>query len=67
MPSEGNIREGVRWSNGFVCILEGIIVQSRPRGLEAPLEAGALGNSWEVGLFQYVRQCGCICDGVFVY
>ena len=41
-------------------------MQSRPRGLEAPLEARVLGNSWEVGLFQYVRQCGCICGGVFV-
>lgn len=40
--------------------------KNRPRVLEAPLEAGVLGNSWEVGLFQYVGQCGCICDGVFV-
>lgn len=43
-----------------------LLCKNRPRVLEAPLEAGVLGNSWEVGLFQYVGQCGCICDGVFV-
>lgn len=44
----------------------GIIVQSRSRGPEAPLEVGVVGSSWEVDLFQYPWDSVVVCVMVCV-